>query len=124
LKNLNQHQHHKRKTKLNTTNPEQIIYETNELKITIWGGIEKENLSRLKISMHIKSKANKYKSFRDDVNLYSHGNTQKLIQNISETLEVSTTAIIKTITELNRRAGSLPTGRTNSNGKSFKAETL
>jgi DNA primase len=88
------------KTKLNTTNPEQIIYETNELKITIWGGIEKENLSRLKISMHIKSKANKYKSFRDDVNLYSHGNTQKLIQNISETLEVSTTAIIKTITEL------------------------
>ncbi len=88
------------KTKLNTTNPEQIIYETPELKITIWGGIEKENLSRLKISMHIKSKTNKYKSFRDDVNLYSHGNTQKLIQNISETLEVSTTAITKTITEL------------------------
>lgn len=87
-------------TKLNAANPEQIIYETSELKITIWGGIEKENLSRLKISMHIKSKANKYKSFRDDVNLYSHGNTQKLIQNISETLEVSTTAITKTITEL------------------------
>jgi DNA primase len=87
-------------TKLNTANPEQIIYETPELKITIWGGIEKENLSRLKISMHIKSKANKYKSFRDDVNLYSHGNTQKLIQNISEILEVSTTTIIKTITEL------------------------
>jgi len=86
--------------KLLTDNPEQLIYETAELKITIWGGIEKENLSRLKISMHIKSKANKYKSFRDDVNLYSHGNTQKLIQNISETLEVSTTAIIKTITEL------------------------
>ncbi len=88
------------KTKLITNNPEQLIYETSELKITIWGGIEKENLSRLKISMHIKSKANKYKSFRDDVNLYSHGNTQKLIQNISETLEVSTTPIIKTITEL------------------------
>ena len=88
------------KTKLLTDNPEQLIYETAELKITIWGGIEKENLSRLKISMHIKSKANKYKSFRDDVNLYSHGNTQKLIQNISETLETSTATIIKTITEL------------------------
>jgi DNA primase len=88
------------KTNLITNNPEQLIYETSELKITIWGGIEKENLSRLKISMHIKSKTNKYKSFRDDVNLYSHGNTQKLIQNISETLEVSTTAIIKTVTEL------------------------
>ena len=93
------HEHHK-KNKLNVSNPEQIIYETSELKITIWGGIEKENLSRLKISMHVKSKQNKYKSFRDDVNLYSHAGTQKLIQNISETLEVSTTAIIKTITEL------------------------
>jgi len=86
--------------KLLSDNPEQLIYETNELKITIWGGIEKENLSRLKVSLHIKNKSNKYKSFRDDVNLYSHGNTQKLIQNISETLEVSTATIIKTITEL------------------------
>ncbi len=88
------------KSKLITDNPEQIIYETSELKITIWGGIEKENLSRLKVSLHIRSKGNKYKSFRDDVNLYSHGNTQKLVQNISETLETSTATITKTITEL------------------------
>jgi len=87
-------------TKLLTENPEQIIYETPELKITIWGGIEKENLSRLKVSLHIRSKNNKYKSFRDDVNLYSHGNTQKLIQNISETLEISTATIAQTLTEL------------------------
>ncbi len=87
-------------SKLDIENLEQIIYETNELKITIWGGIEKENLSRLKISMHIKSKRNKYKSFRDDVNLYSHIGTKKLIQNISEALELSTTIITKTITEL------------------------
>ena len=90
----------KTKSKLITDNPEQIIYETPELKITIWGGIEKENLSRLKVSLHIRSKGNKYKSFRDDVNLYSHGNTQKLIQNISETLEISTATITNTITEL------------------------
>ncbi|MFC2138589.1 toprim domain-containing protein [Bacteroidota bacterium] len=86
--------------KLNTENPEQIIYENNELKITIWGGIDKENLSRLKVSMHIKSKTNKYKSFRDDVNLYSHSYTQKLIQNISETLEISTATITKTLSKL------------------------
>lgn len=86
--------------RLNSLNPEQLVYETTDLKITIWGGIEKENLSRLKVSMHVKSKANKYKSFRDDVNLYSHGNTQKLIQNLSETLEISTTTITKTITDL------------------------
>jgi len=88
---------------LNTNNPEQIIFESTELKITIWGGIEKENLSRLKVSMHIRSKENKYRSFRDDINLYSHSSTQKLIQNIAETLEISSSIANKTITELTEK---------------------
>jgi len=88
---------------LDTTNPEQIIYESETLKITIWGGIEKENLSRLKVSLHIKNKTDKYKSFRDDVNLYSHGSMQKLVQNIAETLELSTGLVIKTLTNLTER---------------------
>ena len=88
---------------IDTTNPEQIIYENTELKVTIWGGIEKENLSRLKVSLHIKNKADKYKSFRDDVNLYSHGGMQKLVQNIAETLELSTGLVIKTLTDLTEK---------------------
>ncbi len=88
---------------INTENPEQIIFETPELRITIWGGIEKENLSRLKVSLHIKSKANKYQSFRDDVNLYSHGRMQKLVQNIAESLEISTGTVIKTLTDLTEK---------------------
>jgi DNA primase len=88
---------------LDTTNPEQIIYESETLKATIWGGIEKENLSRLKVSLHIKNKADKYKSFRDDVNLYSHGSMQKLVQNIAETLELSTSLVIKTLTDLTEK---------------------
>ena len=88
---------------LDTTNPEQIIYESEALKVTIWGGIEKENLSRLKVSLHIKNKTDKYKSFRDDVNLYSHGSMQKLVQNIAETLELSTSLVIKTLTDLTEK---------------------
>jgi DNA primase catalytic core len=88
---------------LDTANPEQIIYENSELKATIWGGIEKENLSRLKVSLHMKNKADKYKSFRDDVNLYSHGSMQKLVQNIAETLELSTSLVIKTLTDLTEK---------------------
>jgi DNA primase len=88
---------------LDTTNPEQIIYQTPELRITIWGGIEKENLSRLKVSLHIKSKLSQYLSFRDDVNLYSHGSMQKLVQNVAETLELSTATVIKTLTDLTEK---------------------
>jgi DNA primase len=81
---------------LNANNPDQLIYETAEINITVWGGIEIENLSRLKVSLHIQLKANKYRSFRDDVNLYSHSSTQKLIRSIAETLELSTTIVSST----------------------------
>lgn len=94
---------HQQISTLDTTNPEQIIYESETLKVTIWGGIEKENLSRLKVSLHIKNKTDNYKSFRDDVNLYSHGSMQKLVQNIAETLELSTSLVIKTLTDLTEK---------------------
>lgn len=87
-------------SKLSTENPERISFETEALHITIWGGIEKENLSRLRVSLHIRSKTDKYKAYRDDVNLYSHPQVKKLIQNISETLELPSTHVTETITEL------------------------
>ncbi|NQZ75667.1 MAG: toprim domain-containing protein [Ekhidna sp.] len=88
------------KATLNTDNPERITYQNEYLIATIWGGIEKENLSRLKISLHIKANQ---KSFRDDVNLYSHAAVKKLIQNVSETLEISTTQVTNTITDLTEK---------------------
>ncbi|WP_185114009.1 toprim domain-containing protein, partial [Fulvivirga imtechensis] len=88
---------------LDTENPEQITFENEWLTATVWGGIEKENLSRLKVSLHIKSKENKYKTFRDDVNLYSHQSTKKLVQNLTEALELSTTLVSNTVTELTEK---------------------
>lgn len=86
-------------SKLDTGNPERISFETEALYITIWGGIE-ENLSRLRVSLHIRSKADKYKAYRDDVNLYSHPQVKKLVQNISETLDLPSPHVTETITEL------------------------
>jgi DNA primase len=88
---------------LDTTNPERIIFETENLHITIWGGIEKENLSRLKISLHIQNKSDKYKTYRDDCNLYSHPQVKKLVQSISESLELPSPHVSQTITELTEK---------------------
>jgi DNA primase len=85
---------------MDTTNPERIVFETENLHITIWGGIEKENLSRLRISLHIQNKNDKYKTYRDDVNLYSHPQVKKLVQSISESLELPSPHVTQTITEL------------------------
>jgi DNA primase len=88
---------------LDTENPERIIFETEILHITMWGGIEKENLSRLRISVHVRSKSDKYKTYRDDVNLYSHPQVKKLVQSISESLELSSPHVSQTITELTEK---------------------
>lgn len=85
---------------LETTNPDCIVYQTGQLVISIWGGIEQNNLGRLKVSLHVRSKTDRYKTYRDEVNLYSHQSTEKLIRNLASGLEMSTTSITGTITEL------------------------
>jgi DNA primase len=90
-------------TVLDTENPERIVFETEALHITIWGGIEKENLSRLRISVHVRSKNDKYKTYRDDCNLYSHPQVKKLVQSISESLELPSPHVSQTITELTEK---------------------
>jgi 5S rRNA maturation endonuclease (ribonuclease M5) len=91
------------KVSMDTSNPERIVFETESLHITIWGGIEKENLSRLKISLHIQNKNDKYKTYRDDVNLYSYPQIKKLVQSISESLELPSPHVTQTITELTEK---------------------
>jgi DNA primase len=91
------------KVSMDTANPERIVFETESLHITIWGGIEKENLSRLKISLHIQNKNDKYKTYRDDCNLYSHPQVKKLVQSISESLELPSPHVTQTITELTEK---------------------
>ena len=88
---------------LDTENPERIVFETEVLHITMWGGIEKENLSRLRISVHVRSKNDKYKTYRDDVNLYSYPQVKKLVQSISESLELPSPHVSQTITELTEK---------------------
>ncbi len=88
---------------MDTTNPERITFETEALHVTIWGGIEKENLSRLRISVHVRNKDDKYKTYRDDINLYSHPQVKKLVQSISESLELPSPQVAQTVTELTEK---------------------
>ncbi len=90
-------------TLLDASNPERIVFETETLHVTIWGGIEKENLSRLRISVHIRNKNDKYKTYRDDVNLYSHPQVKKLVQSISESLELPSPQVAQVVTELTEK---------------------
>ncbi|MEX2398774.1 MAG: toprim domain-containing protein [Candidatus Saccharimonadales bacterium] len=72
-------------TKLQTDNPDKLIYQTDQLTATVWGGIEYGNMHRLKLSLHLENHEND-KSFRDDVNLYSHRGKKAFLQDAAEEL--------------------------------------
>ncbi len=85
---------------LDTSNPDKIIYQENQLHFIIWGGIEKENIHRLKINLLVQLKGNDYRYYQDDVNLYSNGGLQRYIKGAAEELETSGTLLKNTIRKL------------------------
>jgi DNA primase catalytic core len=88
---------------LNTTNPNKLIYHTQELRFTIWGGIEKDNLHRLKVNLLVEHKTDSFKYYQDDINLYSNAQLQRFIKGVAEELEVSSTTVKNTIRELSNQ---------------------
>ena len=86
--------------------PDYMSYETDQLTITLWGGIEIHTVNRLRATLHIKLKDNdpdSYRgSFRDTADLYSHSQTDRLIKQASEKLEISTSITNEAITGLTK----------------------
>ncbi|MDM7917696.1 MAG: toprim domain-containing protein, partial [Methanosarcina sp.] len=82
--------------------PDCLIYETESLQVTIWGGIEIHTVNRLRVTLHIKLKVNEYASFRDTADLYSNGQSDRLVKQAAEKLEISSTVVSEAITGLTR----------------------
>ncbi len=82
--------------------PDCLIYETETLLITLWGGIEIHTVNRLRVTLHIKLKTNEYASFRDTADLYSNSQADRLIKLAAEKLEISSTVVSEAITGLTR----------------------
>ena len=79
-----------------------MLYETDQLTITLWGGIEVHTVNRLRATLYIKLKNNEYLSFRDTADLYSHSQSDRLIKQASEKLEISTSIVNEAITGLTK----------------------
>ena len=82
--------------------PDYMLYETDQLAITLWGGIEIHAVNRLRATLHIQLRNNEYLSFRDTADLYSHSQTDRLIKQASEKLEISTSITSEAITGLTK----------------------
>ncbi len=85
---------------LKADNPEQLLFDTAALTITLWGGVDLYNIKKLRATLHVQSKANRYLAYRDTVDLYSHSQSSRLIREAGEKLEISHSELSKTIAEL------------------------
>lgn len=87
-------------SQLNTDNADKITYQENQLQFIIWGGIEKDNIHRLKLNLLVQLKGDGFRYYQDDVNLYSNGQLQRYIKGAAEELEISGTVLKNTIRNL------------------------
>ena len=87
--------------KLNTDNPELILYETDLLHITILGGIKITGLDRLRVTLKIKKKEySHHLPVRHSLDLYHSKQVEQLAQKMAESLEIGTAESERTISQL------------------------
>mgnify|MGYP000101547659 CR=1 FL=1 len=88
--------------KLNTRNPEFITYTTEELQIVILGGINLQQLDRLRITVKISrtDTGDPLHSIRHTLDLYHSDYLEKFINKACEQLEVGTNLLKRAIAEL------------------------
>jgi predicted transcriptional regulator len=72
-------------SKLNTTNPENLLYHYEALNFTVMGGIRLEGLHQLKSTLKV---AHKQRSFRHSLDLYNDGQLDRYIRRGAQKLEL------------------------------------
>ena len=89
------------RVKLNTSNPELLLYETDLLHINILGGIKITGLDRLRVTLKIECKEySHHLPVRHSLDLYHSKQVESLVQKMSESLELGTTESERTINQL------------------------
>ncbi len=96
---------------INTTNPEAITYNTEEITYTILGGIRLEGLDRLRVTIKVEVINRKFQHYlnnpdiaalaiRQNLDLYSITQVEKLARLIADRLEVGVTAVSKDLSDI------------------------
>lgn len=85
---------------LTTTNPEQLIYNNSLLILTVLGGIRLYGLDRMRVTLKIEVPDNPRPPIRHNLDLYNDSNCEKLIRKTAERLEVGTSVITASLSEL------------------------
>ena len=83
--------------KLNTTNHQHLVYKHPPLEIAVLGGIRLDGLDRMRTTLKI---TEEHLSLRHSLDLYNHGQVEKLVRKTAEKLEIGTSVIASALDQL------------------------
>ena len=86
--------------KLQIENAEQLIYENELLQLTVLGGIKIEGLDRMRITVKLQSQESSRPPIRHNLDLYNDTQLEKFIRKCAEKLEIGTSIISASLSEL------------------------
>lgn len=89
-------------SRLNTTNPEYITFESHRLQFVLLGGVNLSQMDRMRVTLKVSrdGELNGYQSIRHTVDLYNDDLTEKLIGKASERLEIESKTLRTAFAEL------------------------
>lgn len=85
---------------LSTQNPESLEYKNEILTQTVLGGIKLEGLDRMRVTLKVALSDSSRPPLRHNLDLYNDNQLEKLIRKIAEKLEIGTSVIAASLSEL------------------------
>jgi hypothetical protein len=86
--------------KINFDTPESLVYENQQLRLTVLGGVKLDGLDRLRVTLKIELPKSTTPPVRHNLDLYNDTQLEKLVRKTAERLEIGTSVIAASIAEL------------------------
>lgn len=86
--------------RLNTTNPELLVYESALLQVTVLGGVRLTGLDRLRVTLKVEHRQGMFLPVRHSLDLYHHGQVQQLVQLVTEVFDMNGQAVVTLVAQL------------------------
>lgn len=87
-------------TTFDNSNPQQLIYSSPYLILTVLGGIRLDGLDRLRVTLKAELPDNPRPPIRHNLDLYNDTQVEKLVRKTAERLEIGTSVIAASLAEL------------------------
>jgi len=88
------------KLPLTIIDPQQLYYENDIVKIAVLGGVKLEGLDRLRVTLKVELKDSPRPALRHNLDLYNDTQLEKFIRKIAERMEIGTSVIAASLSEL------------------------